>query len=203
VSRPFIVGLTGGIGSGKSLAAEHFARLGARIVDTDAIAHQLTAPGGAAIAPIREAFGEAMITPEGALNRPLMRECVFSDSSRRARLEAILHPMIRHEALARCGPGLEPYVVLVVPLLVEHGYWQTVLDRIVVVDCEESQQRSRVAQRSALSEAQIQAILDAQAGRAERLALADDVIDNRADPAFLQAQVAALHQKYCALARSL
>jgi dephospho-CoA kinase len=199
----FVVGLTGGVGSGKSAAAERFAALGAAIVDTDVIAHELTAAGGAGIAPIRAAFGDAVLTPEGALNRSAMRQIAFADSAARARLEAILHPLIRAESAARCrlASAEFPYVVLVVPLLVESGNYRERVDRVCVVDCPEAIQQERVMSRSGLSRAETQAIMAAQASRAARLAVADDVIDNTVGLAELDAQVAALHEKYREMAK--
>ena len=200
-----VVGLTGGIGSGKSAVAERFAARGAAVVDTDAIAYRLTAPGGAGIAPIRAAFGDGVIAPDGALDRAAMRRLVFADPAARRRLEAILHPLIRQasaEEVQRRLAGAEfPYVVLVVPLLVESGGYRERVDRICVVDCPEEAQIARVMARSGMRCTEAQAILDAQASRAERLAAADDVIDNAADLAALDAQVDALHAKYLALAK--
>ena len=202
VSRPaLVVGLTGGIGSGKSAAAECFAQLGARVIDTDAIAHQLTGPGGAAIAAIRAAFGDAVITAEGALDRAAMRARVFAKSDQRARLEAILHPMIRERALQSLGGTTEPYAILMVPLLVETGAYRNHIDRVVVVDCAEAQQIERASARSGLDQAAVRAIMNAQVSRQKRRAAADDVIDNSGDLAHLHQSVAALHQKYLELAR--
>lgn len=199
---PFVVGLTGGIGSGKSAAAERFAARGAAIVDTDAIAHELTAPGGAAIEPIRLAFGDALLTAEGALDRAAMRRLVFADAAARERLEAILHPLIRAESEARlCRLASADYAVLVVPLLVETGDYRSRVDRVCVVDCPEALQLARVMARSGLSRDEVQAILAAQASRAQRLAAADDVIDNSQGLTELDAQVARLHEKYRTLAK--
>ena len=197
-----MVGLTGGIGSGKSAAAECFAQLGAAVVDTDAISHALTGPGGAAIAAIRQAFGDHMITSQGALDRAAMREQVFADTASRARLEAILHPMIRSEARRQCAAANAPYVVLMVPLLVETGAYRDTVNRIAVVDCPEDLQIARVCQRSGLTERQVRTIMDAQVPRAVRLASADDVIDNCGDLAQLHQVIAALHQKYLELAQT-
>jgi len=196
----YIVGLTGGIGSGKSAVAEGFARLGAAVVDTDRIAHALTAPGGAAMAQIEAAFGSAVIAADGALDRAAMRELAFSDAAARARLEAILHPLIRSESARLCAAAQAPYVVLVVPLLIESGNWRERCDRLCVVDCPEALQIERVHARSALPEAQIRAIMAAQASRAERLAVADDVIDNSGSLAELAPQIEALHRRYLTLA---
>lgn len=200
MTNRYIVGLTGGIGSGKSAVADGFARLGAAVVDTDRIAHALTAPGGAAMAQIEAAFGSSVIAADGALDRAAMRELAFSDAAARARLEAILHPLIRSESARQCAAAQAPYVVLVVPLLVESGNWRERCDRLCVVDCPESLQIERVRARSALPEAQIRAIMAAQASRAERLAVADDVIDNSGTLAELAARIEALHRNYLALA---
>lgn len=200
--KPYLVGLTGGIGSGKSTAAEHFAHLGAGVIDTDAIAHELTAANGAAIPAIRKAFGTQVLTPTGALDRAAMRALAFSNPAARKRLEAILHPMIRDivtHRISALAPH-HPYLILVVPLLVETGAYQTLIDRLLVVDCPQEQQISRVKARSGLPEEQIAAILAAQASRAERLAAAHDVIDNSGDRAYLEAQIEALHRQYLAAA---
>lgn len=191
-----IVGLTGGIGSGKSAAADIFAELGAAVVDADAIAHELTAPGGAAIESIRAAFGDEMIGANGALDRAAMRKRVFADAEAKVRLEAILHPMIRAEVDRRIGEARAPYVVLVVPLLVESGSYRQRVQRVAVVDCPEETQVARVMARSGLSTQEARAIMAAQVSRAERLAAADDVIDNGGDLAGLRAQVEALHRRY-------
>ena len=192
----YVVGLSGGIGSGKSAAAHLFAELGARVVDTDAIAHELTAPGGAAIEPIRSAFGRDTIAADGSLDRAAMRRLVFEDAAAKAQLEAILHPMIRIEADARCMQSTAPYVVLVVPLLVETAYYRGRLERVLVVDCDEETQVSRTVARSGIPAEQVRAIMAAQASRAQRLDVADDVIDNNGDLAQLREQVLRLHASY-------
>lgn len=195
----FVVGLTGGIGSGKSAAAEHFAALGASVVDTDAIAHALTASGGAAIAALQQAFGEGVLTPAGALDRAAMRRRVFADPAERARLEAILHPLIRAEAERQlCHPAGADFVyfVLVVPLLAETGAYRDRVDRVLVIDCPPERQISRVMARSSLARTEVEAILAAQATRDRRLAIADDVIENDADLDALRARVATLHARY-------
>ena len=198
-----VVGLTGGIGSGKSAAAEYFAARGAALVDTDVIAHELTAAGGAGIAAIRAAFGGDVLTAEGALDRVAMRRIVFADPAARVRLEAILHPLIRAESETRCRHAEAdfPYVVLVVPLLVESDGYRQRVDRVCVVDCPEEIQIARVMARSGLSRTDVEAILAAQASRAQRLAAADDVIDNAAGLEALAAQVVALDAKYRELAK--
>ncbi len=199
---PFTVGLTGGIGSGKSAATERFAALGATIVDTDLIAHRLTAPGGAAIAAIRQAFGEGVISTDGSLDRGAMRARVFAEPAARQQLEAILHPLIRAESARQCLAAPGPYVVMAVPLLVESGTYRQRCDRVCVVDCPEALQIERVRTRSGLDETQIRAIMAAQASREERLAAADDVIDNGGTLEALQQQVDRLHLRYLADASS-
>jgi dephospho-CoA kinase len=198
----YIVGLTGGIGSGKSAVADLFAAQGARIIDADVIAHTLTAPQGAAMPAIRAAFGEAMITAEGALDRAAMRARVFAEPQERQRLEAILHPLIRAETdrQAAASLGLAPYVVLVIPLLVESGAYRGRVDRLVVVDCPEATQISRVMARNGLSAEEVERIMQTQATRAQRLAVADDLIDNGGGLAALAPQVLRLHRKYLELA---
>ncbi len=200
-ARPFVVGLTGGIGSGKSAATARFAELGATVVDTDLIAHALTAPGGAAMAAIRARFGAAVVAADGSLDRGAMRAVVFAHADARAQLEAILHPMIRDESARQCRAAPGPYVILAVPLLVESGRYRERCDRICVVDCPESLQVARVKARSGLDEAQIRAIMAAQASRAQRLACADDVIDNSGSLEQLREQVDTLHAAYAAAAR--
>jgi dephospho-CoA kinase len=199
--KPYTVGLTGGIGSGKSAVAALFAGLGADIVDTDEIAHELTRPGGEAIAPIRAAFGDQAIARDGALDRAAMRKLAFGDARTRNRLEAILHPMIRAESSRRLERAAGPYAILVIPLLVESGVDRSRTPRVLVVDCPEASQLERVMRRSGLPEAEVRAILAAQATRAQRLAAADDVIDNAGAPQALEGQVARLHEKYLTLAR--
>jgi len=201
--KGFVVGLSGGIGSGKSAAADKFAELGAAIIDADAIAHELTGPGGGAMPAIRQAFGEEVVAADGSLDRAVMRRLVFADASRRVQLEAILHPMIRAASAARRDAARAagaPYVVMVVPLLVESANYRERFDRIAIVDCSEDLQVKRVMARNGLGAAEVEAIMAAQTSRQARLAAADDVISNDADLSALQAQVAALHVKYCALA---
>ncbi len=199
-ARPsLIVGLTGGIGSGKSAAADRFAANGAGVVDTDAIAHALTAPGGDAIPAIRDTFGPALIAADGSLDRAAMRGLAFSRPAARRELEAILHPMIRAESERLCRTIGGAYVILAVPLLIESGTYRERCDRICVVDCTEDLQIARVRKRNNLDEAQIRAIMAAQASRAERLAAADDVIDNSGSLDELLTQVDALHHAYLTL----
>lgn len=199
-AAPWIVGLTGGIGSGKSAAAEILGRLGATVVDTDAIAHELTAPGALAMPALKDAFGEAIIAADGSLNRPAMRALAFSDPKARTRLEAILHPLIRAESRRRSQVATGHYVVLVVPLLLESGEYRRRVDRVLVVDCPEATQVARVMARSHLSETEVRRIMAAQASRGERLAAADDVIENDGSLEQLQTRVQALHGRYLELA---
>jgi dephospho-CoA kinase len=196
----FVVGLTGGIGSGKSAAADCFAAHGIAVIDTDAIARELTVPGGAALPALVAAFGTGVVAADGALDRARVRALVFADAEARKRLEGILHPLIRQVAGERCRLAASPYVILAVPLLVESGTYRERCDRIVVVDCPEALQISRVMARSGLAEAEVRAIMATQATRGERIAAADDVLANDADFAGLAAQVAALHRKFLALA---
>jgi dephospho-CoA kinase len=197
---PFIVGLTGGIGSGKSAAADRFAAHGITVVDTDEIAHRVTRPGGSAIDAIRAAFGAGFIDDSGALDRSRMRAAVFSDPGSKARLEGILHPMIRSIAFAEARAAGSPYAVLVVPLLLESGAYASVVDRILVIDVDESVQVERTMRRSNIPESQVRAIMANQASRADRLAAASDVIRNDGDLEHLQRQVDKLHLEYLALA---
>lgn len=193
---PLIIGLTGGIGSGKSAAAAHFRQLGAAIIDTDAISHQLTAPGGVAIAPIAQTFGNRFITPEGALDRPAMRQLVFADPAARSRLEAILHPLIRTQTAEACARATAPCRILDVPLLVETGGWHERCHRVCVIDCPEATQISRVIARNGLPEAQVRTMLAAQASRAQRRAAADDIIDNSTTLAALRQQVETTYARW-------
>ncbi|MDD3529320.1 MAG: dephospho-CoA kinase [Gallionellaceae bacterium] len=201
MTRPYCVGLTGGIGSGKSRVASLFAEFGAGVVDTDLIARELTAPGGAAMAAIRAGFGAGVVACDGGLDRAAMRRLVFADAGARRRLEAILHPLIRARAAAAVAAATAPYVLLVVPLLIETGAYGGLLDRVLVVDCSPARQIERVMRRDGVTAATAQAMLAAQAGRAERLAAADDVIDNEGEPEHLAAAVAALHRAYLQAAR--
>jgi dephospho-CoA kinase len=192
----FVVGLTGGIGSGKSAAAAEFERLGATVVDTDAIAHELTQAGGPAIAEIRKLFGPELIGASGAMDRKKMRARVFADPAAKKRLEALLHPLIREESSRRIARAQGPYVIHVVPLLIESPDYRSRVDRVLVVDAPEEVQVERVRRRGGLADDEVRAIVAAQATRAQRLAAADDVIENRGTIDALRAQVAALHRRY-------
>jgi dephospho-CoA kinase len=196
----FVVGLTGGIGSGKSAAAAEFARLGATVVDTDSIAHELTEKGGSALPEIRRLFGKDFISDDGAMDRQRMRELAFSDPAARKKLEALLHPLIREQSARRIAAAAGPYVVHVIPLLIEAGEHRGRVDRILVVDSPEDVQIARVMGRG-LDEPQIRKILRVQAPRTERLQAADDVIDNGGALDALRKQVGELHKKYLKFAR--
>ena len=202
--RPaFAVGLTGGIGSGKTAVAEMFAALGAAIIDSDAIAHSLTAAEGPAIGPIAREFGDEYIGAQGALDRRKMRERVFRDPAAKARLEAILHPLIREQASkqAKAATGRAPFVVYVVPLLVESGTAGDRMGRLLVVDCSHATQVVRVSARSGLDAALVRSIIAQQASRSERLDAADDVLVNEGALEILRPRVQRLHRHYCELAR--
>jgi dephospho-CoA kinase len=180
--RPTRLGLTGGIGSGKSTVAAWLVAQGAHLVDTDALSRQLTQPGGAAIEALRQTFGEAMIGPDGALDRPAMRELIFRNPEARRRLEALLHPLIGVEAARQAALARpDQMVVFDVPLLVESRAWRTRVDQVLVVDCSPARQVARVMQRSGLSAQAVEAIIATQATRAQRMAAADVVIDNDTD----------------------
>ena len=199
----YVVGLTGGIGSGKSTVADLFVAQGAPLVDTDAIAHELTAAGGDAMPALRDAFGPAIADAAGALDRAAMRRLAFADPLARSRLEAILHPLIRDLSAQRCRAAAAPYVILAVPLLVESGSYRERCQRILVVDCPESLQIERVMARSGLSAEEARAILAAQASREQRLAIADDVLINDGERTILYPQVATLHLKYLQMAAQI
>jgi dephospho-CoA kinase len=192
------VGLTGGIGSGKTAVSDRLAQLGAGVIDTDLIAHQITAPNGEAIPFIQKQFGSEFIDSSGALNRAKMRKLVFADPNARKALEAITHPLIQKETIRQAKQLIGdkvPYLVFVVPLLIESGNWLALLDYLVVVDCPEAVQIERVMHRSNLPRNEVERILKAQASRQERIAHADMVIENQGSLDSLQAEVLKLHQK--------
>jgi dephospho-CoA kinase len=196
----FCVGLTGGIGSGKSVAAKMFEELGAAVVDTDEISRNLTAAQGAAMPAILKRFGPEYVAADGSLNRERMRSLVFGNAVAKEQLQAILHPMIRAESRARVAAASAPYVILVVPLLLETGAYTDIVQRVLVVDCGEKRQVERATRRSGISADEVRAIMASQLPRAARLGRADDVLDNDGDLASLRRQVAQLHAGYLALA---
>jgi len=197
---PLVVGLTGGIGSGKTAVSRAFEALGIPVVDTDVIAHELSAPGAAGQRAVAEAFGPDAVAPDGSLDRAWLRRRAFADPAIRRRLEATLHPLIADEAGARVSAWTTPYGVLVVPLLLETGRLRPRVDRVLVVDCPEETQVARVRARSGLAEDEVRAIMAAQLPRAARLAQADDVIDNAGAPGAIVPQVARLDRLYRTLA---
>jgi dephospho-CoA kinase len=196
MSGRFTVGLTGGIGSGKSVVARLFAERGVTIVDTDQIARGLTIPGGAAMPDIIAEFGPDMADAQGAMDRARMRELVFREPDAKRRLEAILHPRIRDAVAAAAAIATGPYTIFDVPLLVESGAWKDRVDRVLVVDCPEEVQVARVMARNGLPEDQVRAIMAAQVPRATRLAAADDIVNNGGQLEDLPPQIEHLHQLY-------
>ena len=193
-----LIGLTGGIGSGKTAVSDQLGKLGAGIIDTDVIAHQITATNGPAIEPIREYFGPDYIGANGALDRAKMRTLVFANPEAKKALEAITHPLIRQESIKQAfqkAKGGAPYLVFVVPLLLESGTWIDLIDRLVVVDCTVETQISRVMQRNNLPRAEVEKILQSQASREDRLAHADFVIENQGSLDQLIMEVNQLNQK--------
>ena len=196
----YTVGLTGGIGSGKSSVARAFEQRGIAVVDADALAHGLTQPGGLAMPAIRAAFGDDFVDARGAMDRARMRALVFADATAKARLEGILHPLIRAETLRLAGAATSPYIILMIPLLIESGVARSRCDRVLVVDCPEDEQVRRVMARSGLGADEVRAIMATQATRAQRLAAADDVLDNGGAPEAIEPQVERLHAAYLALA---
>jgi dephospho-CoA kinase len=197
-----VIALTGGIGSGKTSVANFLAELGATVIDTDEIAHELTAAGQPGARRIGAAFGEEYLDATGALDRKRMRGLVFADAAAKQKLESLLHPLIRAEVKTRIENVAKkpreqvPYVVIVVPLLIETGAYRKLARRVLVVDCDEQQQIARVMRRSGLTPAAVKAIMANQVSREERLRHADDVVLNDGDLQTLRAAVAALHQKY-------
>jgi len=193
----FRIGLTGGIASGKSTVADVFTELGVAVVDTDAVAREVVAPGEAGLEAVATEFGPDILLPNGELDRRALRSIVFRDPQRREALESILHPLIRARTLQVIDSLEAPYVVIVVPLLLETGFAELV-ERIIVVDCPEAQQLERLRQRDDVGESEAQAMLAAQTDRQTRLARADDVIDNSGSIESTRAQVKALHERYLA-----
>jgi dephospho-CoA kinase len=194
------IGLTGGIGSGKSTAADYFSSLGIPVIDADQIAHELTRAGTAATHAIIETFGPSVATPAGDLDRAALRQLVFADPRQRQRLENILHPLIREEMLKRSAAVEASYCILVTPLLIEKG-WMPMYDRILVIDSPPEAQLQRAQKRDGLNELDIRQIMATQADRNTRLAMADDILRNDGDVHTLQRQIDALHHRYLELAR--
>lgn len=193
------IGLTGGIGSGKSSAARIFSALGAAIIDTDEIAHRLTEKGTPAFVAITEQFASCL-SPDGNLDRAELRKRIFTDPAAKKRLEAILHPIIKQQVIAEMAEVRAPYLLLVVPLFFETGAYRDLVNRVLVVDCDENQQISRAMHRSKLSADEVRTIMANQIPRAERIEQADDILSNNEKQAHLEEQVRSLHQRYLALA---
>jgi len=196
----YVVGLTGGIGSGKSAVTAAFAALGADVADADEASHGVTQPGAPGFAAVVDIFGPAVLAPDGTLDRAWLRQRVFSDATARAQLEAALHPIIGAAVRAEMARWTSVYGLLVVPLLLERGGLRAWVDRVLVVDCSEEQQVERVRHRSGLAAAEVRAIMRTQVPRAQRLAAADDVLDNSGPPEAIAAQVAVLDRRYRTLA---
>ena len=193
----FVVGLTGGIGSGKSEAAKLFAELGVPVTDVDVISHQITGANQPLIKEIEANFGYAYITPQGSLNRDAMRKLVFNDDDARTKLNAILHPAIYHEALKQLEQNKQaPYQILAIPLLFESPRYSPHINRILLIDCDEATQIARVKLRSQLPESEILQIIKAQTPRKNLLLLANDIIKNNESVADLREKVIEIHQKY-------
>jgi dephospho-CoA kinase len=197
-----VVGLTGGLGSGKSTVAKAFSGLGVPVIDTDEISHALTARGGSALAHIRRSFGPGVFKAEGALDRAALRTLILVDAKAKQKLETILHPMIREVVKRRLGDTHAVYVLVVIPLLIETGAYASLLDRVLVVDCREETQVKRALARGGWDEAEIRSMMARQVDRKTRLARADDVIDNEGDESVVASLVASLHQTYLALAQN-
>ena len=200
-ARPLRIGLTGGIASGKSTVASFFADLGVPVIDTDVIAREVVAKGAPALAEIRAKFGDEVFNVDGMLDRKKMRNLVFSDDSKRRQLEGILHPRIREAALNQAEAVTDPYMIIVVPLLVESPM-KEFMDRVLVVDCSEEVQLSRLLARDTENDEQARRIIAAQASRNERLAIADDVVLNDAGLDQTRTRIEALHKKYLELSAS-
>jgi len=194
-----IVGLTGGIASGKSIVGAMFVKLGAALVDTDALARDVVAPGEPGLAAVSAAFGPAVLLASGELDRPALRSLVFADEAKRLTLESILHPLIRSRTRQKLAELRTPYALVAVPLLVETSFSELV-DRILVVDCPEATQLERLLRRDAIPRTEALAMLRAQVDRATRLKAAHDVIDNNGTPEATRRQVELLHHRYLELA---
>ena len=200
--RPFVVGVTGGIGSGKTTICREFARLGAPVIDTDQVARDVVAPGSPGLAAVVETFGPGVLAVDGQLDRRRLRQMVFADPRLREQLEAILHPLIRRETDARVQAASFPYCLVCIPLLVERGGGNRV-DRVLVIDCPPDVQVARVMARDELSAPEVAAIMRTQASREDRLAAAHDVLENVGDVGLLSPRIGALHARYLELAKEV
>lgn len=193
-----VIGLTGGIGSGKSTVGHYFQDLGVPVIDADVVARELVEPGRPALAQLAELFGEDILNADGTLNRPRLRALAFSDEAAKERLEKLLHPLIRAEMLRQSARLEAPYCVFVIPLLLEKG-WQSMVDRVLVVDASEDEQVRRAMARDGVDEESIRAIMANQVDRKTRLAAADEVIHNEGQLDALRQQVERLHRHYLRL----
>lgn len=200
--KRLVVALTGGIASGKSAVASRFATLGANVLDADVVARELVIVGSPALDEIIAAFGAEALNPDGELDRPAMRQRIFADRGARTMLEAILHPRVRDALRERAAAPIGPYSLLVVPLLAENASHYAWVDRVLLVDVPRGVQRERLLARDGVDAHLADAMLDAQDSRAQRLAIADDVIDNSATMDALDARVHALHERYVTLAKA-
>lgn len=196
-----IIGLTGGIGSGKSTVVGLFRKLGIGVIDADEIAHQLVEPGNAALENIANLFGQEYLQPDGSLDRRRMRQRIFSDPVAKEKLESILHPLIREEMLEQGGKLESPYCIFSIPLLFEQG-WQDMVDRVLVIDCTVELQIQRICKRDNITEQEAMAIINSQIDRSSRLQAADDIIENSDDMASLADKVNVLHKHYLQLAHT-
>jgi dephospho-CoA kinase len=201
VSARLVVGLTGGIGSGKSAVTAEFERLGVPVVDADLVAREVVLPGSDGLREVVEAFGNDVLGADAMLDRTKLRQLVFDDDAKRERLESILHPKIRDQIRDKLDAITAPYCILCVPLLVERQGYETV-DRVLVIDCNEEIQIARVMSRDNLTRPQVEAIMRSQATREQRLTVADDVVDNSRGLDELRAPIAALHAKYTDIAEN-
>jgi dephospho-CoA kinase len=202
MSQAFVVGLTGGIGSGKSAVCREFERFDVPIVDADIVSREVVAPGTAGLLAVVRAFGSDVLNAECTIDRAKMRQLIFEDESKRKTLESILHPLIRDQIRTQLSDVRSPYCILCVPLLVEKRGYENI-DRILVIDCPVEVQIARVMARDSLSRAQVESIMQTQASREQRLRLADDIVENAAGLDSLRDQVEALHTKYLMIAEQL
>ncbi|MDP9511962.1 dephospho-CoA kinase [Pseudomonas protegens] len=198
VNTPWTLGLTGGIGSGKSAAAQHFIDLGVHVIDADHAARWVVEPGRPALEQIAQHFGDSVLQADGQLNRAALRKLIFEVPEQRRWLEALLHPLIAEEIVSHLARAESPYAILVSPLLIESGQFR-MTQRVLVIDVPQQLQIERTLQRDQISEQQVQAILQAQASREERLRHADDVLVNDRDHAWLRSEVERLHHFYLTL----
>lgn len=198
----FIIGLTGGIGCGKSSASKFFSDLGINVIDTDVISRELTQPHSLATSMIQNTFGDVFIAADGTLDRNRMRDFIFSNNDARTKLEKILHPLILEETVHKAKQSQTPYTIIVIPLLFETSDYYNLIHRILVVDCNEQQQLSRTMSRSKLSEQKVKAIMATQISRETRLQNADDIVVNNQDIDYLKSQIHQLHYKYLAFSNN-